>query len=477
MAQPIFVNVQPQPIARFEPLLGDSFAAIEAAAAEARRRLQDIAVWNVNSTARGGGVAEMLHALLPYVRDAGIDTRWAVLREPPEFFELTKRIHNNLHGDHGDGGVLGPEQRALYEHSLAKSAGHLAPLVQKGDVVLLHDPQTAGLARPLKEAGARVIWRCHVGCDHPNQLARRAWDFLTPYIEAADVFVFSRRAYIWDTLDGEQAWVMAPCIDPFSAKNREMDRTTVDDILGAIGLGDRPPKRAPTFERADDTPARVERPAEILQEARLPHRAPAVIQISRWDRLKDHLGLLRCFEEHICGADGRLHLVLAGPSSAGVADDPEGAAVWHELGRAWRELPGEARGRTHLISLPMDNLDENAAMVNALQRHADIVVQKSIAEGFGLTVAEAMWKRRPVIGTRVGGIQDQIVDGVSGVLVEDPRDLETLGRNILALTAEPERAAEMGERARLRVTERFLAATRLAEYAELVARLGSGSPA
>lgn len=198
--------------------------------------------------------------------------------------------------------------------------------------------------------------------------------------------------------------------------------------------------------------------------------ARVVAQVSRWDRLKDHHGLLDCFGRHLAGSD--LHLVLAGPASAAVADDPEGIAVWREVGRDRRKLPEAARRRVHLVSLPMADLDENAAMVNALQRRAEIVVQKSLAEGFGLTVAEAMWKRRPVVGSRVGGIQDQIVDGDSGLLVDDPRDLAALAAAIASLADRPERAAAIGERARQRVFERFLAPNRLADYVDLIAGLG-----
>jgi trehalose synthase len=412
----------------------------------------------------------MLRALLPYVRGAGVDTRWVVLRERTEFFELTKRLHNNLHGDRGDGGPLGAVERDLYEGTLAASARDLSPLLQEGDVVFLHDPQTAGLVPAAKAAGARVVWRCHIGADLPDEFARRAWVFLTPYTSAADAWVFSRREYLWETLDEERAWVMAPCIDPFSPKNEDLERKAVDDVVGVIGLGPTAPSLAPGFTRADGTPARVERRAEVIQEMPLPGDAVVVAEVSRWDRLKDHIGLLRCFQRHL-SADEMMHLVLAGPSTAAVADDPEGDAIWRSVGRAWRELPAETRRRIHLASLPMEDLDENAAMVNALQRRADIVVQKSLAEGFGLTVAEAMWKRRPVIGTRVGGIQDQIVHGVSGLLVDDPRDLESLAEAIRSLARSPERAGEIGEQAHRRVFEHFLAANRLVEYTELIAAL------
>jgi trehalose synthase len=471
-SRPKFVQIPPHRLDRFKPLLGDDYGRVEAAAAHARNLFQGRAIWHVSSTLRGGGVAEMLRSMLPYARGAGIDTRWVVLRERAEFFELTKRLHNNLHGNPGDDGPLGAEERDLYEETLARSAQHLSPLLQAGDIVFLHDPQTAGLAAAAKAAGASVVWRCHIGADRPDEIARRAWDFLAPYVRVADAYVFSRREYVWEVLDHDRAWTMAPSIDPFSPKNQELDSATVEEIVGVIGLGPRLPRIVPTFTRADGTPGRVERRAEIMQEARLPDGATVVAQISRWDRLKDHRGLLDCFRLHLGGED--LHLVLAG--TAAVADDPEGASVWREIVTAWGELEVEIRGRVHLVSLPMADLDENAAMVNALQRRADVVVQKSLAEGFGLTVAEAMWKRRPVIGTRVGGIQDQIVDRVSGILVDDPNDLAAIARAILSLTGERQSATEMGEAAHRRVFDRFLVANRLAEYAELLAGLDPRRP-
>jgi trehalose synthase len=472
MARPELVQIHPRGLDSFRDLLGDDFADVAAAADRARSLFSGRTVWHVSSTMSGGGVAEMLRAFLPYVQGAGVDTRWVVLHEQPEFFELTKRLHNNLHGDEGDGGELGEDQRGLYERTLTASARHLAPLLSQGDIVFLHDPQTAGLVPTAKSAGASVIWRCHVGADEPNELARRAWDFLAPYLSAADAYVFSRRAHVWDVLDPDRASVMPPSIDPLSPKNEELDASTAAQIVGVIGLDGAQTASAPTFTRADGSPGSVERRAEISQLSPLPPQARVVAQISRWDRLKDHLGLMTCFQRHL--SEAGLHLVLAGPASAGVSDDPEGAAVLREIESAWRTLDAEVRGLIHLVSLPMDDDDENAAMVNALQRRAEIVVQKSLAEGFGLTVAEAMWKSRPVVGTRVGGIQDQIVDGESGLLIDDPRDLEATASAIRFLADDPERAGEIGERARQRVRERYLAPVRLAEYVGLLAGIASG---
>ena len=172
--------------------------------------------------------------------------------------------------------------------------------------------------------------------------------------------------------------------------------------------------------------------------------------------------------------DPEVHLVLAGPESGGVSDDPEGAVVYGDAAESWRRMSAERRRRAHLVSLPMYDIDENGAMVNAIQRRADVVVQKSIAEGFGLTVAEAMWKRRPVVGSRVGGIQDQIADGETGLLVEDPHDLAAFACAVEAILADPDRARRMGEAGRQRVIERYLAVYRLREYVDLVASLLDG---
>ncbi len=171
---------------------------------EAAGRLSGRRLWHVNSTAQGGGVAEMLHVLLGYLAGAGIDTRWVVISGGEEFFEVTKRIHNRLHGQPGDKKDLGEPERAVYEEALAEPLQELEQRVGQGDVVFLHDPQTAALASPLKRLGASVIWSCHVGVDRPNDLARTAWDFLRPHVGEADAYIFSRPAYRWEGLSQER---------------------------------------------------------------------------------------------------------------------------------------------------------------------------------------------------------------------------------------------------------------------------------
>jgi len=463
------VEIPPQPLDRYRDLLGEEYPRFEEVADRAREKFAGRTIWHVNSTARGGGVAEILYSLLPYARGVGVDTRWVVVHGEPQFFVLTKRLHNHLHEDSGDGGPLGEEQRAQYERVLRSRASQLARLIRSEDIVYLHDPQTAGLVPAMQKIGAEVIWRCHIGIDRPGELARGAWDFLCPYVEAADAYVFSRSEYVWPGLDRAKAWLMPPAIDAFSPKNQDLDPATVEAIVDEIGLGVSASRLAPSFTRSDGTSGRIERRAELLQEAPLPAEAKLVTQVSRWDRLKDPLGLLDCFAEHV--EDPRVHLALVGPASSAVADDPEGAAVYREVADRWRRLPEAKRRRTHLVSLPMDDLDENAAMVNAVQRRAEVIIQKSLAEGFGLTVAEAMWKAKPVLASRLGGIQNQIVDGESGVLIDDPRDLRGFAAAIDDLLADPARAHRLGERARHRVKERFLAIGRLTEYVDLLSSL------
>jgi trehalose synthase len=462
------VPVGPLPASRFaEVLHGEALARFERAVEEGRELFATRVIWNVNSTARGGGVVELLTSLVAYVRGADIDCRWMVIEGDPEFFRVTKRIHNRLHGYEGDGGPLDEAARKVYERALAGNARELAELVRPGDVVILHDPQTAGLVDPLTARGAKVVWRCHVGVDVPNDLTRDAWRFLQGYVEGADAYVFSREAFVWDGLDRDRLAIIAPSIDAFSPKNAAMAPETVMAILVATGMLDAEsdPGLA-TFTRVDGSPARVDRHVEAIQTRPLLPEDRVLAQVSRWDRLKDPIGVMEGFAEHVPDA----RLVLAGPSTAAVSDDPEGAEVAAEAIEFRERLSPDVRDRVHLVSLPMDDVEENAAIVNAIQRRADVIAQKSIAEGFGLTVAEGMWKGRPVIGSRVGGIQDQIVDGETGVLV-DPTDLAGFGRAAAELLGDPRRAEALGHAARERVREHFLGTRTLEQYLDLSRRL------
>jgi trehalose synthase len=422
-------------------------------------------IWNVNSTGKGGGVVELLNPLLGYARGAGVDARWVVIHGEPEFFVLTKEIHNRLHGL--DGHEPLEPRRDLYEQTLAANAAELCELVQPQDVVILHDPQTGGMVEAVRAIGAKVIWRCHVGIDAANDHAREAWDFLRPHVVNSDAYVFSRAAFAWTGLDPDRVAVIQPSIDAFSAKNVHQEPEQALAILARAGIVKYQTSAPAVFTRLDGSSGQIVRQAKMLQTEPLRPDDRIVTQVSRWDRLKDPLGILHGFIQHVL-PNGDAHLVLAGPDTESVADDPEGAEVLASVQNAWEALPVAARSRVRLASLPMDDLEENAAIVNALQRRSEIVVQKSLAEGFGLTVAEAMWKQRPVVGSRVGGIQEQIVDGQSGVLVSDPRDLDEFGRAVTGLLADPDRAREIGHAAKERVRSHFLGPAHLGHYFELI---------
>jgi trehalose synthase len=457
---------------RFESVLApDRWATVQAAVKRAAQVLGGRVIWNINSTARGGGVAEMLMSQLAYAHGAGVDARWLVIPGNAPFFTVTKRIHNNLHSVPGDGGDLGSVEREQYERALAPSVDELAEIVDRRDVVIVHDPQPAGLIPALKQIGIPVIWRCHVGIDNPGDLSRRAWAFLRPYVEPADAYVFSRAAFRWEGLDRSRVALIAPVIDAFSAKNQELDDRVVSAILHEAGLNEGAVVDAdPMFFREDGSPALVRRRALMFEERPLRGEDPMVLQVSRWDRLKDPLGVIEGFASYVAPQTDA-HLVYAGPVVSAVLDDPEGAEVLREAQDFIASIDPRVREQVHLACLPMDDLEENAAMVNALQRRADVVVQKSIAEGFGLTVAEAMWKARPVVASRIGGIQDQIVDGVSGILLDDPTELERYGAAVRGLLEDRERARAIGSEAQERVRDDFLAVRNLMQYLDLIQRL------
>ena len=330
-------------------LTPDAVARFEHTLTRGRELFDSRTFWNVNSTAQGGGVAEMLRSLIGYALGAGLDARWLVASCDAEFFLVTKRLHNRLHGDVGDGGPLGEAERATYERCCSANAEQLAARVRSADVVLLHDPQTAGMIPQLLDTGALVIWRSHVGIDPPNDLAREAWRFLTPYIERADGYVFSHPAYLWEGLDPAKLTVIAPSIDAFSPKNHAMAFTSVTAVLRAAGLaaGQQHAHRA-VFERLDGTIGHVEAEAQRIEERQLRLDDPLLAQVSRWDRLKDPAGVLEAFAEHVDGSE-EPHLLLAGPDVKAVADDPEGAGVFTEVEASWSSLPRRIRRRVHLV--------------------------------------------------------------------------------------------------------------------------------
>ncbi len=456
---------------RLAPLIGPArYRRFERLAAAARRALDGRVVWNVNSTATGGGVAELLQTLLAYARGVGVDARWLVVRGDEAFFRVTKRVHNRLYGSPGDGGDLDTTARRAYERVLGAATGELLARVGPSDVVLLHDPQTAALAPPLRDRVRAVVWRCHVGIDAPSPWADEAWEFLRPYVQSAQAWVFSRAEFAPPWVPADRRFVIAPSIDPFSAKNTALTSDQVRAVLAHAGLlaGDPGPAPEP-FPRRDGSAGRIRHRADLVGTGPTPPDVPLVLQASRWDRLKDMAGVMQAFAE-VCVDGTDAHLLLAGPAATGVADDPEAEAVLADCRERWAALPASARARIHLACVPMDDPDEAALVVNALQRRARLVAQKSLAEGFGLTVAEAMWKGRPVVGSRVGGIVDQIVDGVTGRLVA-PHDLTEFAAAVRTLLADPELSERQGRAAARRAHEHFLGDRHLEQWAEVLLAL------
>ena len=445
----------------FAAVLGDDpmkrFTDRAAAIAE---RLEGRTVWHVNSTARGGGVAEMLASLLAYDTGLGIVNRWLVIDTDEAFLDVTKKIHNRLHGA-PDEGAFEPKEKEAYEARLEQEAAALKDFVSERDVVLLHDPQVAGLVAPAKELGATVLWRLHIGADEIDDVVRDAQEFLRPFIEGADGFIFSRKAHVWDGLPEDRVAIIPPCIDAFSPKNQDLTDEQVAAILGTAGIASGP---TPDAEPTDP---------EVTLEARRRHGEPldpdavVVAQIGRWDRLKDPIGVINGFAEHIA-PNTDAHLLLAGPLADAVDDDPDGSEVMKEVLAAVDALSADVKDRIHIENLPAHDIDQSAFMVNAIQRRADVMVQKSLAEGFGLTVAEAMWKSRPMVASGVGGIQDQIEHGETGLLIDDPEDLAAFGGAVTQLLSNRERAQEMGEKARGSVRDRFLVPSHLMTWYEVL---------
>ncbi len=431
-------------------------------------------IWNINSTAAGGGVAEILRSLLPYFRGAGVDARWMVILANAPFFQVTKRIHNFLHGSSGDGGELGKAEKKIYEQLLRLSSQEFFPLVRPKDLVILHDPQTAGMIPFLKKKGLIVIWRCHIGTDSPNDYVKKGWSFLKDYIRQADAVVFSRNNYVPDFINPKKVEIIFPSIDPFSPKNQDMDlphARAILDRVGIIKLHRKNSYRNPTFFRSDGSSARIDRPCEVFGAGKIPSESdPLIVQISRWDRLKDPIGVMEGFTGS-CAQLRDAHLLLVGPVTEGVADDPEGQEVLAECKKFWKKLPRKIKLRVHLVCLPMRDLEENAAIVNALQRQATVLVQKSLQEGFGLTVTEAMWKGRPVVASAVGGIQEQISHEKTGLLLKDPKDTKKFGSLLIRLFQDRSFAEFIGRTGKISVWDHFIFNRHLEQYLRLFIKL------
>lgn len=376
----------------------------------------------------------------------GIPVGWAVISGNPQFFALTKSVHHLLHGS-GTPDHLDADQADQYRAVLEPQAAWLADQLDPGDVVALHDPQTLGMAPILSKHGIRVVWHCHIGsAPHAGSPHAAVWQFFEPYFEFINTMLVSRAEFA--PPQSSDIHVVLPAIDPDSPKNRRLPEAEIGSMLASIGL------------IGDST---IDAVASVEQEMPLPASAPMVLQVSRWDPLKGMIDVLRCLERFSSGT----HLVLAGPEPSEIPDDPEGAAVLAQVRRTWSALPGEVRSRAHLVTMSMREPDRNALLVNALQRRADVVTQKSLQEGFGLTVTEAMFKGRAVVASDIGGIRAQIEHGRTGLLA-DPADHVGFADEVSRVLRDPALRHRLGEAAAASVTERFLIERLAADYQQYV---------
>jgi trehalose synthase len=375
-------------------------------------------VVHVNSTRQGGGVAEILVKLVPLMRELGLDAHWEVIEGSAEFYQCTKHFHNGLQGQ-----VVPVAEKLLreYERVNAANAERLRPALGDADVVFIHDPQPAALLEHIPRRRGKWIWRCHIDVSHPY---RPVWRYLRPFVAAYDASVFSLADFA--QVLPHPAYLIPPSIDPLAEKNVELTAAEVDECCAQLDID---------------------------------RGRPMVVQVSRFDRFKDPLGVIEAFRLARSFVP-ELQLVLAG---GGATDDPEGAVVLEEVQAAAGNDPD-----IHVLLLPPDA----HRTINALQRAADVVVQKSVKEGFGLTVTEALWKGRPVIGGNTGGIRLQVVDHHTGFLVNSPAGAALRLRYLLHYR---DRAARMGATGREHVHQNFLNTRQLREYLTVMLALVTGS--
>ena len=379
--------------------------------------LQGMNVVHVNSTAVGGGVAEILNKLVPLMRELDLDVSWEVITGDEEFFQCTKSMHNALQG------IQVPISNSLLKHYQevnADNADKLRSTLEAADFVFIHDPQPAPLLNYCPHRKGKWVWRCHIDASHPY---RPIWKFLQPFVNNYDASIFSLAAFARALPHPE--YIVPPSIDPLSDKNIDLEPDEINAICDRFSLD---------------------------------RQRPLIVQVSRFDRFKDPIGVIRAYRLATKFVPS-LQLVLAGGSAT---DDPEGKIVIEEVKTAADDPD------IHVLLLPPDA----HRTINALQRAADIILQKSTKEGFGLTVTEGMWKGKPVIGGDTGGIRLQVINYHTGFLVNTP---EGAALRIRYLMQQPDKIDEMGQKAREFVRENFLMTRQLREYLTLMVALLHGA--
>ena len=376
--------------------------------------LRGMKVVHVNSTRLGGGVAEILNKLIPLEKELGIDAEWQVITGNKEFFQCTKSFHNALQGNQVD---IPESLIRIYEETNEMNAKELSDALKDADFVFIHDPQPAFLINFFPQRKGRWVWRCHIDASHPY---RHVWRYLQRFVSQYDASIFSLADFARQLPHPQ--YLIPPSIDPLSEKNMEIDRNEIRNV----------------YKRFKIDPAR-----------------PFMLQVSRFDRFKDPIGVIQAYKM-VKEFAPTMQLVLAGSAAT---DDPEGEIVLNEVNMAARDDPD-----IHILLLPADS----HRTINALQRAADIILQKSIKEGFGLTVTESLWKGKPVIGGDTGGIRLQVINHHTGFLVNTP---EGAALRIRYLLHHSEKIKEMGIKAKEFVRENFLITRQLREHLTLMVAL------
>ena len=391
----------------YVPVVGRSTIEELRALAE---RLSGKVIQNINSTFTGGGVAEILTRMVPLLNQLGVDARWTTIKGSEEFFSVTKKFHNALHGRKE---TILSEDFSLF---LEVNKKNIEELKFQGDIIFIHDPQPAALITEKKELGGKWIWRCHIDVSNPDN---KVWEFLRNFVIEYDAAVFSSPNFtqqLPNLPDGSQVrqFLISPSIDPLSDKNKELSSEAIDSVLSKYGLY---------------------------------KDKPIIAQISRFDYLKDPIGVIQAFEMVRKSID--CQVVLAGGTAT---DDPESEKVLEEVRERASGSPD-----IHILLIP----PESDIEINALQRAATVILQKSIKEGFGLTVTEALWKGKPVVASAVGGIQLQVKNKFTGLLCHS---IEGAAYAIKRLLSNPEYADWLGKNAREHVRQNFLITRHLKDY-------------
>ncbi len=379
--------------------------------------LKGMKILHINSTKEGGGVAEILNRLIPLKRELGIDAEWDIITGEKDFYQCTKKMHNSLQGDRDD---ISAYLLNIYENTNLQNFERLRTKLKEADVVFIHDPQPAPLLNLCKERKGKWVWRCHIDVSHPY---RQVWKYLREYIKDYDASIWSLSAFVQPL--SHPLYLIPPSIDPLSEKNIELSEKEISAQLNSWGIN---------------------------------RNSPIITQVSRFDRFKDPVGVIQSYrlvKNYI-----PVQLVLAG---GGASDDPEGEQVLKEV-KAYADDDPDV----HILELPSDA----HRAINALQRGSDIIIQKSIKEGFGLTVTEGLWKGKPVIAGDTGGIKLQVINHYCGFRVNTP---EGAAMRIRYLLKHPEIMNAMGNNAHQLVLDNYLITRHLREYLTLVVALLYGS--